>query len=119
MMDKLGHTISTLRTLVLSDSHTAYRDPINARAFRLRWTPMFENTYRVLVNLQTGRVEVVCLGIDKVDSDTEGVYKDSSELPMWMQEKLAVLSIMEVSPPQVEVPGVGIRIDQNTYWILK
>lgn len=86
---------------------------------RTAWTPILDKTYRVLVNLDTGKVEVVCLGIDSVDHEAEGIYEDSTKLPMWMQEKLAVLNMIEVNPPQEEVAGVGIRIDHNTYWIVK
>lgn len=83
------------------------------------WTPILDKTYRVLIDVNTGKVEVVCLGIDSVDHEAEGIYQQVEDLPMWMQEKLAVLSMMEVNPPQEEVNGVGIRIDGNTYWIVK
>ena len=88
-------------------------------SFRAAWTPLFDNTYRVMVNLDTGKAEVVCLGIDRVDSGCEGIYNSTNELPEWMQQKLAVLAMIEVNPPQTEVEGVGIRIDHNTYWILE
>ena len=86
---------------------------------RAAWTSMFDKTYRVLINLDTGKVEVVCLGISNVDHEAEGIYQKVEELPMWMQEKLAVLNMMEVNPPQEEVDGVGIRIDESTYWVIE
>ena len=89
------------------------------RALRAQWTTDFENVYRVMITPNTGCVEVVCLGIDSVDSEAEGTYADSSQLPAWMQEKLAVLSMMKVDPPQTKVEGVGMRIDDDIFWVIK
>lgn len=86
---------------------------------RARWEGGMDNVYRVYVAPDTKSVEVVCLGIDSVDSEAEGIYDDTSKLPAWMQERLAVLSMMKVDPPQTKVEGVGMRVDQNVYWIIK
>ena len=86
---------------------------------RARWTGDMNNVYRALINPDTGNVEVVCLGIDNVDSEAEGIYDDILKLPMWMQERLAVLSMMKVDPPQTKVEGVGMRVDANVYWIIE
>jgi hypothetical protein len=88
-------------------------------AMRAQWTADFENVYRVMITPNTKVVEVVCLGIDSVDSEAEGSYSDSSQLPAWMQEKLAVLSMMKVDPPQTKVEGVGMRIDDDVFWVIK
>jgi hypothetical protein len=90
-----------------------------AKEMRAQWTTNFENVYRVMITPNTGCVEVVCLGIDSVDSEAEGTYSDSSQLPAWMQEKLAVLSMMKVDPPQTKVEGVGMRIDDDVFWVIK
>ena len=89
------------------------------KALRAQWTAGFENVYRVMITPNTKVVEVVCLGIDSVDSEAEGIYSDSSQLPAWMQEKLAVLSMMKVDPPQTKVEGVGMRIDDDVFWVIK
>ena len=89
------------------------------KAMRAQWTADFENVYRVMITPNTKVVEVVCLGIDSVDSEAEGTYSDSSQLPAWMQEKLAVLSMMKVDPPQTKVEGVGMRIDDDVFWVIK
>jgi hypothetical protein len=89
------------------------------KAMRAQWTADFENVYRVMITPNTGCVEVVCLGIDSVDSEAEGTYSDSSQLPAWMQEKLAVLSMMKVEPPQTKVEGVGMRIDDDVFWVIR
>ena len=83
---------------------------------RARWTGDIENVYRVLVG-QT--IEVVCLGIDSVDKEVEGTYAGMSKLPMWMQERVAVLSMMKVDPPQTKIEGIGMRVDESVYWVVK
>lgn len=85
-------------------------------ALRAQWTGDIENVYRVLVG---PTVEVVCLGIDSVDKEVEGTYADMSELPAWMQERVAVLSMIKVNPPQTKIEGVGMRVDESVYWVIK
>jgi hypothetical protein len=86
---------------------------------RAKWTEDFDRLYRVLVSPATGKIEVLCLGIDSVDLEVEGVYANSSLLPAWVQERLAVLFMMKVDPPQTKIEGVGMRVDDNTFWVLK
>lgn len=62
-------------------------------------------------------VSVVYLGFPAIDSDLEGVYPSVSALPDWMQERLAVLSVMSSDPPTTEVEGIGRRIDEFIYWV--
>lgn len=88
-------------------------------ALRAQWEGGMDNVYRVYISPDTQRIEVVCLGIDNIDSEAEGIYHDTSHLPMWMQERLAVLSMMKVDPPQTKVEGVGMRVDQHVFWIVK
>lgn len=86
---------------------------------RAQWDGGMDNVYRVYISPDTKNIEVVCLGIDSIDSEAEGIYDDTSKLPAWMQERLAVLSMMKVDPPQTKVEGVGMRVDENVYWIIK
>ena len=85
-------------------------------ALRAQWTGDIDNVYRVAIDGTA--VEVMCLGLD-IDSSIEGIYNSTSELPMWMQERLAVLSMMKVSPPQTKIEGVGMRVDERVYWVLR
>ena len=87
-----------------------------AAELRMKWTGNLENVYRVLVG---PTIEVVCLGIDSVDKEAEGTYVDMSKLPAWMQERVAVLSMMMVDPPQTKVEGIGMRVDESVYWVIK
>lgn len=86
------------------------------RAQCAQWTGDIDNVYRVAIDGVA--VEVMCLGMD-IDSSIEGIYNSTSELPMWMQERLAVLSMMKVSPPQTKIEGVGMRVDERVYWVLR
>lgn len=88
-------------------------------ALRAQWDGGMDNVYRVYISPDSKSVEVVCLGMDSIDGEAEGIYDDTSQLPMWMQERLAVLSMMKVNPPQTKVEGVGMRVDHNVYWIIK
>lgn len=67
----------------------------------------------------TDKIIVTCFGMEKVDSFLEGSYDSVSELPIWVQERLAVLSMLSAKPPTEELAGVGIRIDETTYWVYK
>ena len=91
----------------------------SGKAPNAQWTSDFDRLYRVVIAPATKEVDVLCLGIDCVDPEAEGIYANSSLLPVWVQERLAVLSLMKVDPPQTKVEGIGMRVDDNTFWILK
>ena len=86
--------------------------------FRASWGEDFNNIYRVAITPATKQVDVICLGMDTIDAEAEGIYADTSQLPDWIQGKLAVLALMRVDPPQTKVEGVGMRVDQDTYWVI-
>jgi len=105
----------------LGPSLTRVTDMPSARRrlseLRAQWTGDIDNVYRIFVG---STVEVVCLGMASVDDRClEGVYATTDELPAWMQERIAVLSMMKVNPPQTKVEGVGMRVDESVYWVLK
>jgi hypothetical protein len=57
-----------------------------------------DSIYRVKVNNVTDSVEVVCIGMDCVDS-------------------ISVLGITTHGYRAVWIDGVGKRIDEDTYWV--
>lgn len=67
--------------------------------------------------LVTGKVKVTCLGIERVDSELKESYDSVSQLPTWVQEKLALLQMIDPTPPIAPLDGVGQRISQNTFWV--
>jgi hypothetical protein len=81
--------------------------------------PPDDNIYRVQIEPDTGYVSVACIGLESIDALVDGIYADTSKLPDWMQEKLAVLTMMSSKPPTEPVDGVGRRINDNIYWVFR
>lgn len=75
-----------------------------------------DNIYRVDIG---PHIRVLVFGFENVDTDVQGMYYHLDELPQWMQEQIAKLSMMSVVPPTENVEGVGRRITANTYWVYK
>ena len=75
-------------------------------------------TYRVSLT-EKGGAEVVCFDLENIDSELEGYYDDLSNLPTWVQERIAVLSVCSPNPPTPVVEGIGRRISESIYWIYK
>jgi len=86
--------------------------------------------YQVKIDADTKRVHVACLGIYCVDNELEEWYDCVNDLPKWVQEKLAVLMMLEptgLKKPmlnrgedgvlQVNKPELGYRINDNEFYI--
>jgi hypothetical protein len=80
--------------------------------------PHDDNVYRVYVSPHTNAVEVSCIGLE-VDSTPYRWYDSVDALPLWMQEKVALLMMTSLDKPTSEVEGVGRRIDANVYWVFR
>ena len=76
-----------------------------------------DTLYRVSIDPDTNTVQVSCIGIDRVDSKLEGTYLTVEDLPQWVQERIALLMMVDPKPPTPEVEGVGQRIDRYTFWV--
>jgi hypothetical protein len=76
------------------------------------------NAYRISVQ-GNGRIEVLCFGIESIDTELEGYYDSLQDLPKWVQERIALLSMLKSEPPTEDVEGVGRRINVSTYWVYK
>lgn len=74
-----------------------------------------DNIYRVSV-FPDG-IDIICFGLSSVDSDIDGHYDQTDDLPNWVKERLAVLMITSGIPPTQEVVGVGRRISSHVYWV--
>jgi hypothetical protein len=72
-------------------------------------------TYRIRIT--TGGVDVICFGLESVDSDLEGHYDRVDDLPSWVQERLAVLLVLDPRPPTAPIQGVGRRISERVFWV--
>lgn len=72
-------------------------------------------TYRV--STASDGVDVICFGLENVDSNIDGHYDTPNDLPSWVQERLAVLMITSPTPPTKEVEGIGRRISRDVFWV--
>jgi len=52
-----------------------------------------------------------------LDRSVDGTYASVDELPLWIQSKLAVLSMLDVPPPLSDVEGVGSKLSPYLYWV--
>lgn len=107
---------SAMRELYALDMNVSDQRYANMMA---RWDLDKDTIFRVCVDPLTQRVEVTHFGIECVDLAEIGTYANPSNLPMWMQERIAVLAMMPSKPPTEAVAGVGQRINAVTYWLLK
>ena len=81
--------------------------------------PHDDNIYRVCIDPTTNAVEIACIGMESFDSKLEGGYPSVDDLPLWMQEKVALLMLTALDKPTKVVEGVGRRIDANVYWVFR
>lgn len=74
-----------------------------------------DTTYRIRV--AGAGLDIVCFGLERVDSQLAGHYDDVDDLPDWVKERLAVLSVIDPTPPTYELAGIGRRISTNVFWV--
>ena len=84
--------------------------------------PYDDSIYRIYINPHTNVTELSCIGIE-VDRTHwhpgKAEYTSADDLPMWMQEKIALLMMTPLDKPTVAIEGVGKRIDANVYWVFR
>ena len=71
--------------------------------------------YRVKFSDGKENVEIVCFGMECLDTSVTGQYINIRETPKWLQRKVATLMLLD--PPSRNVDGVGRRRDKDTYWV--
>ena len=74
-------------------------------------------TFRVTLN-QDGSVNVMCFGLPDIDDIREGEYDGVDALPNWVQERLAILMMIDHRvKPTPHVADVGRRISAGVFWV--
>lgn len=73
--------------------------------------------YRVALHPDKPNIEVVSLGMERVDTVPDHVYDDFSQLPAWMQERLHVMAVLDDTAPTEHVDGLGRRISKYVFWL--
>ena len=78
-----------------------------------------DTIYRVKILTATNKAEVTCIGIGCVDEEQMLRYYEVNELPEWLAGRVAALCLCDPTPPTPNIEGVGRRIDEHTFWVLK
>jgi hypothetical protein len=76
-----------------------------------------DRVYRVSIDNNTKLVHTISFGMETIDVSQEKVYSSINKLPMWAQERIALLMMTDAKAPTTEVDGVGRRIDEDTFWL--
>ena len=73
--------------------------------------------YRIHIN-EDNTVETDCFEmLDAFNPELKKYYETLDDLPNWVQDKLAVLMLLDHTKVNEEVKGVGRRISQSIYWV--
>lgn len=73
--------------------------------------------YRIKIN-EDNTVETICYEmLDNFNPELENYYETLDDLPKWVQDKLAVLMLLDHTKVNEEVKTVGRRIQENVYWV--
>jgi hypothetical protein len=57
--------------------------------------------------------------LDNFKPELELAYEHANDLPQWVQDKLAVLMLLDHNANNQEVAGVGRRISESIFWVYK
>lgn len=79
--------------------------------------PKQTTVYRVALHPDRNDIEVVSIGMERVDTIPDTVYADFSELPAWMQDRLHVMLMLDDTAPTEHVEGLGRRISKYVFWL--
>ena len=73
--------------------------------------------YRIGIN-EDNTVQTTCYEmLDAFNPALKNCYETLDDLPNWVQDKLAVLMLLDHTKVNEEVKGVGRRISKNVYWV--
>jgi hypothetical protein len=76
-------------------------------------------TYRIQIHPDSS-VETTCYEMmDAFKPELDRMYLSVDDLPNWVQDKLAVLMLLDHNVTNVEIEDVGRRITEDIYWVFK
>ena len=64
-----------------------------------------------------GSVTIIDFSLEMLDNDVSGWYSEVDLLPDWVKDRLALLMMVDPTPPTKYVDGVGRRISETVFWI--
>ena len=73
-----------------------------------------DTVYRVSVHNDDGYISVICLGTKCIDSNEVGCYSNMNDLPEWIQNRIAVLSMVK---PDDRIRNVGWKTEEGIFWL--
>ena len=85
----------------------------------LRYIEMMkeEPIYRIEIK-EDNTVETTCYEmLDAFDPQLKKWYESIDELPKWVQDKIAVLMLLDHTQTNKEIKNIGRRINRTTYWV--
>ena len=76
-----------------------------------------EPIYRLVLH-EDGTVETTCYEmLDAFDPQLKKWYESIDELPKWVQDKIAVLMLLDHTKTNEEIGNVGRRISRDVFWV--
>lgn len=72
-----------------------------------------------LTVLGNGSVRMVYIGWGFKQPPLEMMFKNLNEIPDWAKDRLVVLRMLEVDRDGTTVYGVGRRVSENRFWVVK
>ena len=78
-----------------------------------------EPVYRIRIH-EDSSVETTCYDmLDNFKPELDNHYEHLDDLPNWVQDKLAVLMLLDHKVNNNEVKNVGRRISEDIFWVFK
>lgn len=75
--------------------------------------------YRIRIH-EDSSVETTCYDmLDNFNPELDNHYEHIDDLPSWVQDKLAVLMLLDHKVKNEEVKDVGRRISEDIFWVFK
>jgi hypothetical protein len=100
-MDKSKQQISAPEYVILAYIEKVKKQPI----------------YRICLHTD-GTVQTTCYDmLDAFSPELKSFYESVDELPKWVQDKLAVLMLLDPEKVNEEVESVGRRISPDVFWV--
>lgn len=102
-MDKVKQRASAPEEVIFAYIEKAKKEPI----------------YRIKLNLD-GSVQTTCYEmLDAFSPELKSFYSSVDEMPKWVQDRIAVLMLLDPDKLNQEVENVGRRISDDIFWVFK
>lgn len=81
--------------------------------------PERNNVWR-LEFAEDGSIRVSLIGLPRMSHvSLPSSYRSLSEAEPWVQERVAVLSLLDPCPKHAYIRGVGRRMSENIFWVVE